>query len=84
MRRNQRTLQVDYLLMKLKPVRRCIGLLLLIDATRGFLAPSEYPRRLQFGSPLMDDILDYFAENPDLTRKFSIAEAVLGLWLALR
>jgi hypothetical protein len=69
--------------MKLKPVRRSMGLLLLIDAGRAFLSPGEYPRRLQIGSPLIDDILDYFAENPELTRKVSIVEAALGLWLAL-
>ncbi len=70
--------------MMLKPVRRSIGLLLLFDGAGGFLSPTEYPRRLQFGPPLFDDILDYFAENPNLTRKLSLAEIALGLWLILR
>ena len=69
--------------MELKPVRRSIGILLLIDGIRAFLAPSEYARRLEFGTPLIDDILEYFAENPELTRKFSMAEIAMGAWLAI-
>ena len=76
--------RLDYLLMKLKPVRRSIGLLLLFDGVAAFLAPGEYPRRFEFGPPLIDDILEYIAENPDLTRKFSLAEIALGLWLTIR
>ena len=69
--------------MKLKPVRRSIGVLLMIDAMRAMLSPAEYARSLQFGNPLMDDILDYFAENPELTKRFAIGEIVLGAWMAL-
>ncbi len=69
--------------MKLKTVRRSIGLLLLLDGIRAFLAPTEHPRRLEFGPPLIDDILEYFAENPELTRKLSVGEVALGLWLIL-
>ncbi len=70
--------------MSLKPVRRSLGLILMIDGVRGFLSPVEYPRRLQFGNALWDDIMDYFAENPDLTRKLSVAEAAVGAWLLFR
>lgn len=56
----------------------------MIDGVRGFLSPVEYPRRLQFGNALWDDIMDYFAENPDLTRKLSVAEAAVGAWLLFR
>lgn len=69
--------------MKLKPIRRSIGVLLLIDGIRAFASPTEYTRSLQMGRPLIDDILDYFAENPHLTRNFSIAEMVIGLWLTV-
>jgi len=30
---------------------------------------------------MIDDILDYFAERPELTRRFAIGEIVLGLWM---
>ena len=70
--------------MSLKPVRRSLGLILILDALRGFVSPVEYPRRLQFGSALWDDIMEYFAENPDLTRKVSMAEAAMGAWLLFR
>ncbi len=70
--------------MTLKPVRRSLGLILMVDGLRGFLSPTEYPRSLQFGNALWDDIMDYFAENPDLTRKLSVAEAAVGVWLLFR
>jgi hypothetical protein len=70
--------------MKLKPVRRSIGFLLLVDGTAALLAPSRYMRRLEFGNPLIDDILDYLAENPDLVRKLKMAEIAMGLWWALK
>ena len=69
--------------MKLKPVRRSIGALLLVDGIRAFARPAEYARSLQMGTPLIDDILDYLAENSHLTRNFSIAEMAIGLWLTL-
>lgn len=54
---------------------------MLVDGARAFLSPTEYPRSFQFGNPLIDDILDYFSENPALTRKFAAIEFALGLWL---
>ena len=69
--------------MKLKPIRRSIGMLLLFDGIRSFISPTGYPRKLEFGSPMIDDILDYFAEHPELTRKLSLAEIVTGVWLTL-
>lgn len=65
-----------------KYLRRSIGVLLLVDGIRAFAAPAKYPRRFQSGSPLIDDILDYFAENPHLVRNFSIVEMTVGAWLA--
>jgi hypothetical protein len=69
--------------MKLKPVRRSLGLLLLTDGIRAFAAPEQYVRKLERGTPLIDDILEYFAENPRLTRGFSLTEMAIGLWLTL-
>lgn len=69
--------------MKLKPVRRSLGMLMLVDGALGLIFPSEYMRKLEFGIPLMDDILDYFAENPKLTQRVAIGEIVLGCWLTL-
>ncbi len=70
--------------MKLKPIRRSIGAFMLVDGIRAFLAPSACARRLEFGNPYIDDILEYFAENPGLIRGFSLTEMVIGVWLALR
>jgi hypothetical protein len=47
------------------------------------VAPQSYARNLQGGNPLIDDILDYFAENPRLMLRFSITEIVVGLWLTI-
>lgn len=69
--------------MKLKPIRRSLGLLLLMDGMRAFVAPEQYARKLERGTPLVDDILEYFAENPRLTLSFSVTEIGLGLWLTL-
>lgn len=57
---------------------------MLADGIRAFLAPSACARRLEFGNPFIDDILEYFAENPGVVRSFSVAEITVGIWLALR
>ena len=69
--------------MKLKPVRRSLGALFLFDGISAVLSPTAYPRKLEFGAPMVDDILDYFAENPELTRRLAVAEIAIGLWLTL-
>lgn len=69
--------------MELKPFRRTLGLLALADGISTLLAPRDYLRKLRTGEPLVDDILDFLAENPDLARNASIAEILVGLWLAL-
>lgn len=69
--------------MTLKPFRRTLGVLLLVDGTLAFLSPTKYPRVLEIGNPLIDDILDYLADNPTLTKRLSIGEIALGLWLTI-
>ena len=69
--------------MTLKPFRRALGVLLLLDGALAFVSPDKYPRVLQIGNPLIDDILDYLADNPTLTRKLSVGEMAVGIWLAL-
>ena len=58
-------------------------MLLVFDGIRALLSPADYARSLQFGNPMADDILDYFAENPELTKRFAMGEIVLGAWMAL-
>jgi hypothetical protein len=70
--------------MKLRPFSRLFGIVLLADGATALAAPREYLRALQKGTPIIDDLLEFFAENPDLTRKFSVAEMVLGVWLTFR
>jgi len=44
----------------------------------------EYPLELELGLPVIDDVLEYFAARPELTRSVSLAEIVLGAWLVVR
>ncbi len=69
--------------MKLKPIRRSLGLMLLGDGIRAIVAPQEYVRRLQGGSPLIDDMLEALAENPRVMVSFSVTEMAIGVWLVL-
>jgi hypothetical protein len=70
--------------MTLKPVRRSIGFLLLADGIVALFTPSDYVRKLEFGNPLADDLLEYLAENPRLIRRLKLFEIALGIWLVLR
>jgi hypothetical protein len=70
--------------MNLKPLRRSLGVLFLFDGINAFLWPVEYRRKLEFGAPMIDDVLDYFAENQGFTRRLAVAEIAIGLWLTLR
>ena len=69
--------------MTLTLIRKSLGLLLVADGIRAFIAPEAYVRRLQRGNPLIDDILDYLVENRRLMLRFSVIEIVVGLWLTL-
>lgn len=60
------------------------GIILLADGTAALKAPRAYLRSLEKGTPIIDDLLELFAENPDLTRNFAKLEILTGLWLALR
>ncbi|MBV8812342.1 MAG: hypothetical protein JO033_27035 [Acidobacteriaceae bacterium] len=66
-----------------KAARISIGALFIVDGIGAFLSPTEYPRRLQAGAPMIDDMLDYFSERPELTRRIATAEIAIGLWLVL-
>jgi uncharacterized protein YjeT (DUF2065 family) len=70
--------------MMLRTVRRCLGLLLIVDGIRAFVAPQAYARMLQYGNPLVDDILDYLAESPRFMLRFSVTEIVVGICLTIR
>lgn len=70
--------------MKLRPFSRLLGLAMLADGAAALSAPRTYLRNLEKGTPIIDDLLEFFAENPDLTRKFAIVEVGLGLWLTFR
>lgn len=70
--------------MKLRPFSRLLGIVMLADGATALSSPRAYLRSLEKGTPIIDDLLEFFAENPDLTRKFSIFEIGLGLWLTFR
>lgn len=67
--------------MTIKPFRRALGMLLLLDGTLALISPTEYLRKLELGNPLIDDVLDYLADNPTLTRRLSVGEIAIGVWL---
>ena len=69
--------------MKIKPFVRSFGLILLADGARAVVSPGQHARRLQVGSALIDDILDYVAENRPLARKLGFGEMAIGLFLTL-
>jgi hypothetical protein len=60
------------------------GIVLLVDGAAALSSPRAYLRSLEKGTPIIDDLLEFFAENPDLTRKFSILEIAAGLWFTFR
>ena len=70
--------------MRLRPLSRAFGLILLADGGAALVSPRQYLRQLQTGTPLIDDLLEYFAQNPELTRNLSLLEIVAGLWFTLR
>ena len=70
--------------MKLRPISRILGLVLIADGTMALSAPRSYLRSLEKGTPIIDDLLEFFAQNPELTRQFSMAEVIAGLWLTFR
>ena len=69
--------------MRIKPVRRLSGLFLLYDGFRVLVSPTAYTREWETGILTLDDMLEYLAERPDLTRKLSIVEIAVGFWLTL-
>ena len=68
----------------MKLLSRILGVAMLADGIGALISPRDYPRRLQTGTPMIDDLLEFFAENPDMTRGFSIVEIAIGAWLTLR
>ena len=65
-------------------LRKTIGYLMVADGLAALIAPRDYIRKLEFGNSLVNDLLEYFAERPELTRGFSVSEIAIGLFLALK
>ena len=63
---------------------RAFGLLLVADGAAALVRPRKYLRSLETGTPLIDDIFDYFSHKPEVTRGVSVLEVTLGFWLLLR
>lgn len=63
---------------------RALGLLMLTDGVAALIAPRTYLRKLETGTPLMDDLLEYFAQHSRETRAVAAGEVALGLWLTFR
>ncbi|MDQ2773610.1 MAG: hypothetical protein M3Y57_01590 [Acidobacteriota bacterium] len=65
-------------------ISRIFGAVLVADGICAMVEPTTYSRRLEIGTPIIDDLLEFCAENPDITRGFSVLEIALGAWLTLR
>jgi hypothetical protein len=70
--------------MNTRTLRQSFGFVLVMDGLAGLFWPTRYLRKLQIGAATYDDMLDYLAERPSLTRKLCVAEIAVGTWLALR
>jgi len=70
--------------MIVKLISRTIGTMLVADGLCALISPTKYPRRLEIGTPMIDDMLEFCAENPTFTRALSAIEIGLGAWLTLR
>jgi hypothetical protein len=70
--------------MKLRPISRFLGIAMLADGAAALSSPRAYLRSLEKGTPIIDDLVEFFAQNPELTRKISMFEIGLGLWLTFR
>jgi len=68
----------------MKFVTRSLGLMMVLDGVSALISPRDYPRELEIGLPVIDDVLEYFAQRPELTRGVSLGEIVLGAWLIVR
>lgn len=73
-----------FTLSLMKLLTRSLGLMMVLDGVSALISPREYPRQLEIGLPVIDDVLEYFAERPELTRGVSVAEIALGAWLIVR
>jgi hypothetical protein len=62
-------------------LRMALGWMMIGDGLAALFAPSAYMRRWQVGNGFIDDLLEYFAENPRVTRSVAVAEIVAGVTL---
>lgn len=65
-------------------LRMAIGWMLVGDGMAALFAPAAYMRRWQIGEGFIDDLLEFFAENPGVTRGIAAAEVVAGVTLLLK
>jgi hypothetical protein len=70
--------------MKTKGIERWTGLVMVGDGAAGLIWPREYLRKLKVGPAPMNNILEDFAERPELTRVMCLCEIALGAWIFFR
>jgi hypothetical protein len=58
-----------------------LGWMMIGDGLAAFFAPSAYMRRWQVGEGFIDDLLEYFVQNPGVTRGVAAAEIAAGVTL---
>lgn len=61
-----------------------LGWMLVGDGLAAFFAPSSYIRRWQVGNGFIDDLLEYFIENPGVTRGVAAGEVIAGVALLVK
>jgi hypothetical protein len=70
--------------VKNKGIERWTGVVLIGDGIAGMVWPREYLRKLKIGPEPINQVLESFAERPELTRAVCAVEVAFGLWVLLR
>ena len=70
--------------MQHRGVERWTGLVFMGDGLAGLIWPREYLRKLKVGPPIMNNLLEHFADRPLVTRYLCVAEIVFGASIFFR
>ena len=70
--------------MRSRGIQRWTGLVMVGDGLAGLIWPREYLRKLEVGPKPVNDVLEHFAQRPDLTRALCAIEVLAGVWIFVR
>lgn len=70
--------------MNQKTLSRVAGMVFVADGTAGLIYPKRYLQELKAGPPALRLGMEFFSQQPRLTRSLCVLEVALGIWLAFR